>query len=264
MWAPGRVVKVLHPGIPDHWAAIEADITQRMHAAGLPVPATDGVVEVGGRPGIVFEQIPGESMWARMKASPHELARLTDELVDLQLGLHARTEISGLPDLVARLGRKIEQARLLSSEDRAAAHALLGSLPAGSGLCHGDMHPANLLGSDRGWIIIDWFDAAQGHPVSDLARSSLLMRPPTSTAVFDKHLAGATPELLDRLHRAYRSALVRRGLIEDASFEAWQAVLAVARMSEPVVTTDLVGIWRAWQGISRPDAPGDREVQATT
>ena len=252
-WAPGQVVKVLHPSVPAHWATLEADITQRVHAAGLPVPATEGVVDVDGRPGIVFERIEGVSMWARMKASPHELPKLMEELVELQLDLHTRTDIGGLPRLVTRLGRKIDQAQLLSREDRAGAHELLEGLPAGSSLCHGDMHPANLLRSDRGWVIIDWFDAALGHPMADMARSSLLMRPPTSTSVFDKHLAGATANVLDRLHRAYRTTLQRRGLIDDAAFEAWQAVLAVARMSEPVVTTDLVGIWRAWQTGTRAE-----------
>jgi hypothetical protein len=43
---------VLHEGIPEHWASLEAEITQRVHAAGLPAPATDGVVEVDGRPGV--------------------------------------------------------------------------------------------------------------------------------------------------------------------------------------------------------------------
>ena len=46
---------------------------------------------------------------------------------------------------------------------------------------------------------------------------------------------------------AYLAALTHRGLIEPASFAAWEAVLAVARMSEPVQTSDLVALWRAWR-----------------
>jgi hypothetical protein len=49
------------------------------------------------------------------------------------------------------------------------------------------------------------------------------------------------------MHCTYVSVLVRRGLIEPESFATWEAVVAVARMSEPVPTDDLVRLWQGWQ-----------------
>lgn len=46
----------------------------------------------------------------------------------------------------------------------------------GNVLCHGDFHPDNILMSPRGAVIIDWPDASQGHPLADVARTSLLAR----------------------------------------------------------------------------------------
>ena len=129
----------------------------------------------------------------------------------------------------------------------AQAHALLEGLPTGSALCHGDMHPANLLRSVRGSIIVDWFDAAVGYPLADLARSTLLMPPAVALESANRHLDGATVELLGRLNDGYLGELDRRGLIERPAFEAWEAVLAVARMSEPVQTADLHAIWQRWR-----------------
>jgi len=94
-WSAGTVVKVLHPGIPRHWASIEADITRRVVAAGFPAPATDGVVEVDGRPGIVLEHVDGETMWQHMKAAPTRLPKLIEALVDLQADLLAAAPIEG-------------------------------------------------------------------------------------------------------------------------------------------------------------------------
>jgi hypothetical protein len=252
-WTPRTVVKVLHPGIPAHWAALEADITRCVHEAGLPAPATEGIVEIDGRPGIVFERVEGESMWARMKASPAGLRGLVEELVDLQVTIHAAGPVDGLPDLVTRLHDKIDEAGQVSVAERAAAHDLLASLPGGSALCHGDIHPANLLRSPRGWVVVDWFDAAIGHPVADLTRSSLLMRPPAPGQASNKHLDGATRDVLDRLHGAYLSVLGDRDLMDGSPFSAWEAALAVARMSEPVQSADLVSIWRSWRE-ARPQA----------
>jgi len=252
MWSDGAVVKVLRPDIPPHWAQLEADITRRVHEAGLPVPATDGVVEVDGRPGVVLERIDGASMWTRMKSVPAELPRLVDELVDLQEQVLAAGPIGGLPDLAARLHAKVDDAVELPAEERAEAHDLLGALPTGTALCHGDMHPANVLASPRGWIIVDWFDAAVGYAAADFARSCLLMPPASAVESANRHLDGATVDLLGRLHDAYLQALTRRGHIDSASFGAWEAVLAVARMSEPVQTSDLRAVWQQWRDRAKP------------
>ena len=83
-WTPTTVVKVLRPDIPRHWTGLEADITRAVYEAGLPAPATDGVVEVEGRPGVVLERIDGASMWSQMKAAPRRLPGLIEELVDIQ------------------------------------------------------------------------------------------------------------------------------------------------------------------------------------
>jgi aminoglycoside phosphotransferase (APT) family kinase protein len=253
-WTPETVVKVLRPDIPRHWADLEADITRAVYEAGLPAPATDGVVEVEGRPGVVLERIDGASMWNQMKAAPGRLPGLIEELVDIQAGIQAAGPIDGLPDLVTRLHGKIDEAGQLPEPQRAKAHDLLATLPAGTALCHGDMHPANILMSARGWIVIDWFDAAIGCTTADLARSSLLMRPPASPQSADRHLDGATIDVLDRLHGAYLSVLGARGLLDGSDFSRWEAVLAVARMSEPVQKADLMSIWRAWQAL-HPASP---------
>lgn len=246
-WSPTTVVKVLRPEIPRDWAALEADITRRVYEAGLPAPATDGVIEIDGLPGVVLEHIDGASMWSQMKASPALLPRLIEELVDLQVMIHAAGPLAGLPDLATRLHGKIDEAEQLPTHERDEAHGLLADLPTGESLCHGDMHPANILMAPRGWIVVDWFDSAIGNATADLARSSLLMRPPATLESSNKHLDGATIEVLDRLHGAYLSVLRARGLIEEAAFARWEAVLAVARMSEPVQKADLVSIWRRWR-----------------
>ena len=245
-WIGETVVKVLRPDIPRHWASIEADITRRVHAAGLPVPATEGVVEVDGRSAVVLERISGPTMWERMRDAPEEVPRLIDILVGLQAELHSTT-VRGLPDLARRLGSKIDEAVQLTASERQEAQALLATLPRGKVLCHGDIHPANIIVAERGMVILDWFDAATGFAMADRVRSSLLMRPPANGAAPPAHLGGATSDLLDRLHADYLAALARRGLIEVDGFAEWEAVVAVGRMSEPVPSDDLVSLWHRWR-----------------
>ena len=242
-WSAGRVVKVLRPEIPAHWASIEADTIARVHAAGLPVPATEGVIDFDGRPGIVMERIDGMAMWEYMKRDPKRVPELIRRLLDLQAEVQ-RTSVPGLRVMKDRLRIKIGEATPLTDGERYDAQQLLTMLPSGEALCHGDFHPANIILTDRGPVILDWFDAAIGDVTADFVRSSLLMRPP-----FDRSswLAGSTPELLDQIHSHYITELVRRGALDAQAFGSWEVVTAVARMSEPVPDMDLLAVWERWK-----------------
>lgn len=222
---------------------MEAETLARVHAAGVPVPKTDGVVDFDGRRGIVMERIDGIAMWERIKRAPSTVANLMEMLVDLQLQTQ-QTTVSGLAPMDRRLHTKIGEATQLTTAERDEARELLALLPTGEALCHGDFHPANIILAERGPVILDWFDAAIGDATADFVRSSLLMRPP-----FDRSswLAGSTPELLDLIHSHYITELVRRGVMDAQAFGAWEVVTAVARMSEPVPDMDLLAVWERWK-----------------
>lgn len=246
-WSRTTVVKVLRPDIPRHWASLEAEITELVHKAGFPVPGVEEVVVVDGRPGIVFERVDGLSMWEQMLHAPKELRRLTRALVDLQCDLHSSSAPAGLPDLRSRLMVNVGRADRLTKEDREAASHLVNGLPAGTALCHGDMHPRNILMSSRGMVVIDWFDASAGNPVADIARSSLLMRPQQTGELDMHHLHGASTEVLRLLHSEYISQLLSLRSIDEHDLVSWEAAVAAARLAEPVPKGDLLLIWKAWK-----------------
>jgi aminoglycoside phosphotransferase (APT) family kinase protein len=132
-------------------------------------------------------------------------------------------------------------------------------------LCHGDLHPGNVLVDRDGPVVIDWFDAAVGSPVADVARTSLLIRPPSSGRLPAPHLPGASDELLATFHLHYVEqatgstvgrSLFRRSDIDDLL--AWERVLAAGRLAEHTTAdrADLLAVWRSSDGIdgSTPSA----------
>ena len=58
-------------------------------------------------------------------------------------------------------------------------------------LCHGDLHPSNVILTVDGPMVVDWFDTGRGDPIADIARSTLLMAPDADAA--PRHLAGGAP-----------------------------------------------------------------------
>lgn len=252
----GSVVKVPRPGIPAAWAAIEAEITAAVHSNGLPTPAVRGLDMVEGRESVVFERIDGQSMWEQVRNGSRDVRSVAVELAEIQLTIHGAEPPSLLIAFADRVGPKIDAACVLSAGERDEAQRILASLPRGSSLCHGDLHPGNVLMSDRGAIVIDWYDAASGSPIADFVRSSLLIRPrPTTSASELPHLPESSPDVLRRLHDHYVERMLADLDVAPGVARCWEVVLAAARLSERAEADDsvLLALWRGrWKETATP------------
>lgn len=239
------VVKVPRPDVPAHWAAKEARLTAAVGELGAPAPAVLDVVEINGRDAIVFKRVDGRSMWEIIRENPDDVGGWGRELADV----HRRIMSAGLPrtvlGLVERMRSKINAAAQLTDVERREALDILESLPRGAALLHGDLHPGNVLVSSAGPVVIDWFDASIGHPVADVVRSSVLIRP-FGGRTERPHLRGADQSLLAVLHDSYLSA--SSDLLDRARHELrdWEAVVAASRLAETAEADEspLVALWR--------------------
>lgn len=249
----GTVVKLPRAGVPGHWAAMEAEFTAAVHAMGLPTPEVAGVVELGGRPATVFEYIDGESMWERMRSSPAEIRPLTVELAAVHRKILCADLPEGLLSAARRARNKIDEAAALGAAGRLDAAREAEALPSGAALLHGDLHPANVLMSARGPVVIDWFDAAIGHPVADIVRSAFLIRP-AGAPHHREHLPGATAEMLVDLHRCYLEEMFDLLRHDLDSLGRWERMVAASRLSEGAEPeAPVVELWHALGAGHRSD-----------
>ena len=192
----------------------EAAILAIIERLGLPVPRVHAVAARAGRWGLVTDRVEGPAFALALARDPRapELAAL----VALQLRLQAAPG-AGLPGLKAGLAARLDRAGALEATQRARLRARLAALPDGDRVCHGDLHPWNVLGTPGAATVIDWLDAAQGPPAADACRSYLL-------------LSQAAPALAPAYLAEYVTA---SGVAADAVL-AWLPVLAGARLGEGV------------------------------
>ncbi len=232
-WDKDHILKLFRAWMPASAAAYEARIARTVYETGSRVPAVGDVVEIAGRTGIVYERVEGVSMMTTLGRQPWRLPHFARCLADLHAEMHTHRAVA-LPSQKERLIQKIEGADPLPKHLKVKALTTLAVLPTDDKLCHGDFHPDNVLITANGPIIIDWVDATQGHPMADLARTSLLLS------------AGAVPPetsrpirwLLSTIRRLFHSTYLKRYLqscpCNHQELETWQPVVAAARLSENI------------------------------
>jgi aminoglycoside phosphotransferase (APT) family kinase protein len=121
----------------------EAELMIYLAQAGYPVPA---VYDASGRD-IVMERLHGRDMIACFGRRPWLAGKYGRILADLHNRLH---QIDAPP-------------------------GLRPAFEAGDKVVHLDLHPANVMLTDRGPMVIDWSNAAAGAPAADVAMAYVII-----------------------------------------------------------------------------------------
>ena len=241
----GAVVKVPAPSTPEGWIRSEARYAEAVRAAGAPAPQLLGIEQIAGRTASVWERVEGTSMWEQVADRPDRAVELGRLLADVQHALFLLVPPVTLPRQRDRLVSKIRRAA--ATVDASLARAL-ECLPPQVGtpcLCHGDLHPSNVLLGRNGPVIVDWFDASRGDPIADVARSSVTLL--SDGADPPRHLPGADGTTLGVLTDAYLARLGEHLEIDHELLASWQAVNAVARIAEGVPRGVLLEVWARFE-----------------
>jgi aminoglycoside phosphotransferase (APT) family kinase protein len=172
-------------------AAFETAMQRHVHRCGLPVPAiraANGPTDELDRAWALMDLAPGQPMLSGLTATgairraPALYRGLPDLLARAAATLH-RCPIDG-PDLDGAdihsfLARIATQADSIDRHDLArTARTLTEGAPTARVICHGDLHPFNLLVNEDRWTILDWSTAVIADPHYDLGFTTLMFANP--------------------------------------------------------------------------------------
>lgn len=169
-WGETFVVKLFRAQYA-YAAELEERRARLVHAAGVRAPAVSELVFVDGRPGILYERVPGPLLWQRVREQEEAAPAVGQLLAELHLELHQYA----IPELEPFAKLRVSAEQRLPEAERAAYRACAQRVPPGGALCHGDFHPGNVI-MGRSPVIIDWVNACSAHPALDVARSFMVMR----------------------------------------------------------------------------------------
>ncbi len=229
-WDEGRILKLYRADFPRDWVDWEAKMTRAIGDAGVPAPRIFEVLDYEGRRGIIMEHVSGLSMVTALRANVTSVVQQARLLAELHAQMHERT-ILDLPLQHESLRRRVQEAKV-DPEIQTAALQRLDQLPDDSALCHGDFHPGNVMLTTDGPRILDWPTAMRGHPLGDVARTSLVLR------LLEPSPDRAFGWLLRLVRNIFHAAYLRRyrqlRAVSRDAIEAWLLPVAVARTRENI------------------------------
>jgi aminoglycoside phosphotransferase (APT) family kinase protein len=135
--------RVLRRYRTSHSCTAEGELMRYLRQAGYPVPE---VFDADG-PDLVMERIEGPDMLDDLVGHPWWVARYARVLAGLHDRLHQLTAPAGLP-------------RPFGPGDR---------------VLHLDLHPANVMLTADGPVVIDWSNVSAGPPGADVAMTIMIM-----------------------------------------------------------------------------------------
>lgn len=187
---PDRVLRRYRDGERGD-AAAEAQVMKYARDHGFPTPA----VHDANKRDMVLERLHGPTMLADLARRPWLVQRHGQTLAELHHRLHA---IPAPPGLRAPYGR-------------------------GDSLAHFDLHPDNIVLTERGPVVIDWSNASRGEAADDVALTWVIL---TTSAI-----PGPLP--FRALGRAGRSLLVNTFLagVDPEAARTRLAAVAQRRLS---------------------------------
>ena len=173
-------VKVYAPAVPKSEVFREAFMMAYVEQAGVETSKVKRVNYEQDHWVLEMTTVHGVSMLQTLFGSL--MSRKFDEAVEItqkMADVHAKvtsTSGAGLPSYKRYAAGVITNNPSLSDECKKKLLQLLEELPDGDTLCHGDLHPNNIIVNEEGkYIIIDWPEVTAGSPCADASRTYVNM-----------------------------------------------------------------------------------------
>jgi aminoglycoside phosphotransferase (APT) family kinase protein len=199
----------------------ETIVQSAVAAAGFPTPfvrASGGPDQGLGRAFTVMDRAAGQPALAGLDGglTPAAMRRLLHQLPDLLAGTMARLHaldpglvrgelgqvrdvpvtVAGLVEMLARAAAQAERPDLVRAARWLAGHP---PAPAPDVICHGDLHPFNLLADGNRVTVLDWSTALLAPRAQDLAFTTMLLsEPPLRVPGWQRPAVRAAGRLLAR------------------------------------------------------------------
>ena len=229
----GKVLKLFKPVATPDSVENEYKNSRYVYSLGLPIPRPFELVENNNRVGIVFQYVPGLTMLKVIGQKPWTICNNSIELARLHSNIHKESGEGLTRNLKEEVRYSINEASLLSENEKQIIIKQLNTFDETNKLCHGDFHPDNILLGNKSWII-DWMNGMAGDPAGDVARTILLLSIGTMPEGMSKQEKLISGVLRSIMKRVYIRKYLELSSLHFSQVEQWILPMAAARLAEAI------------------------------
>lgn len=183
--------------------------------------------------GIVFSDLSGISMLHELEENPGKL----NEYAKLFSTIHHELHLSKPNDLLDQTSyymKEIEKADL-KEDTKIYLNRLLKTLPCGDHLCHGDFNPDRIILNKDGYKVIDFTTSYIGHPLSDVAKTCVVLSSPRVPDEASKFLKKQLKKGRQTFMEIYQSEYDKQSTIDLSLLRSFYKLAAVTRLNEHII-----------------------------
>jgi len=174
-WGNNRVLKLFYKDSPQHLIDYQFKADTLIRKTFSNCPKAFEIIKENGRIGIVYEYIEGIILRDSMGKKIKSVGQALRMLAEVHANLH-KHEIKDIPSQDNIFKLAINQTKLLNDDQKKEIITYIEKLPDGNTICHGDLHPENVIISKDGLYVIDWSNVYSGNPIGDVARTYYILK----------------------------------------------------------------------------------------
>lgn len=160
------------------------------------------------------------------------------EMAKLHYKMHC-VQVEGLEVQKEKLENNILHIEQLSANKKEQIIRYLRNLPEGHCVCHGDFHPDNIMQTTRGSLVIDWSTVTSGNPLSDVARTCLILKSPYLPPEMPKATVTLIKLAKKQFLSSYLKQYIKLSKVKRLDIDAWILPHAAARLREGIKSEEM-------------------------
>lgn len=174
-WINNKVLKLFYKNISNDLIDYQFKVDSLIGNIYPNCPKALEKIEENGRIGILYEYIEGTELRELMGKKLKTVGKALRLLAEMHRDMH-KYEILDILSQKDSFKIAIQKTDLLDSDKKKKIISYLDNLPDGNMICHGDLHPENILVSKNKNYIIDWSNTYSGNPNGDVARTYYVLK----------------------------------------------------------------------------------------
>lgn len=155
----------------------ELNRAKRAFIQGIPTAISYDIVRCDDKIGVVFEMLHAQTLAKQIEQHPDKMEAYAQKFVNLLKSVNAiKVSDDSYENTKDIYNAWVDgMAKYLPAHEVDILHSMIDAIPDRQTLIHGDYHLGNVMVQDDELVLIDMGDISKGHPLFDLAGTSLVM-----------------------------------------------------------------------------------------